>query len=100
MGMIMTSDDYCRYSCFALFGKDPLDEIKGEARIDARFAIRPVDGNWEIAVYGDDLTDRRLVRAGALSVFSKTKAKDFDASGIGRERGRRIGVQYSYNFGG
>jgi len=100
MGMITTNDDYCRYSCFALFGKDPLDEIKGEARIDARFAIRPVDGNWEIAVYGDDLTDRRLVRAGALSVFSKTKAKDFDASGIGRERGRRVGVQYSYNFGG
>ncbi len=97
--MIITNDDYCIYQCKYNTTPDPLNTVKGEARIDGRFAIRPVDGNWEVAIYGRDLTDRRLIRGGALSVFSKTGAPDFDASGVSRERGRRVGVQYTYNFG-
>jgi hypothetical protein len=45
-------------------------------RVDVRVGLAPLDGRWEAALYGRD-------------GFCVT-----------RERGRRYGIQFTYNFGG
>jgi hypothetical protein len=77
---------------------DPLSEAAEWMRIDLRLAIAPVDGKWELAVYGRDVTDERRQHTNAYSFLSRSLAPVYDAGGIGRERGARYGVQLRVLF--
>ena len=81
--------------------RDPLNMVDPFQRVDLRFAVAPVDGNWEVALYGRDLTrELGLKIGGGVRTFqSRTRAADYDAGGIAYERGRRYGVQFSYFMG-
>jgi hypothetical protein len=57
-----------------------------------------MDGNWEVAFYGRDVTDERRQHTNAFSFLSRSFAPVFDAGGIGRERGQRYGLQLRYSF--
>ena len=57
-------------------------------------------GRWEAAIYGRDLTDERLTVGGQPDFQHKTTDPTlYDAFGNTRERGRRYGIQFNYNFG-
>ena len=66
--------------------------------MDLRLALSPVDGNWELAVYGRDVTDQQRTHSNAYLFLSKSLDLIHDANGVGRERGSRAGVQLSYSF--
>jgi outer membrane receptor protein involved in Fe transport len=78
---------------------DPLHAVDDYDRIDLRFALAPTDGNWEIAVYGRDVTDERVTIGWAPDFQHKSTAPIYDAGGIARERGARWGIQGNYFFG-
>jgi len=79
---------------------DPLARFGSWQRLDLRFAIAPVQGNWEIAFYGRDVTDERVASAGPASFQSKSRDQTiYDAGSLGRERGARYGVQLNYLLG-
>ena len=81
--------------------EDPRNEVGSFERVDLRVGLRPRDGRWEAAIYGRDLTDERLTVGGQPDFQHKTTDPTlYDAFGNTRERGRRYGVQFSYNFGG
>ncbi|HEY3517510.1 MAG TPA: TonB-dependent receptor, partial [Gammaproteobacteria bacterium] len=81
--------------------EDPRNEVGSFERVDLRVGLRPRDGRWEAAIYGRDLTDERLTVGGQPDFQHKTTDPTlYDAFGNTRERGRRYGVQVSYNFGG
>ena len=77
---------------------DPLNQADDWMRIDLRLAIAPMDGNWEVAFYGRDVTDERRQHTNAFSFLSRSLAPVFDANGVGRERGERYGIQLRYSF--
>lgn len=85
---------------FRLFGVDgdPIDEIDSWERVDLRLALTPADGNWEVAIYGRDITDERLQTQDAFEFLSKSYDTVYDAGGVGRERGTRYGIQMRYAF--
>ena len=78
---------------------DPLSIADQWARMDVRLAVAPLNGKWEVALYGRDVTDERRQHTNAYSFLSRSLAPVFDAGGIGRERGARYGVQFSYSLG-
>lgn len=79
---------------------DPLDFVGNSQRIDARLSLAPQNSNWDIAVYVRDLTDERHILGPGSDFQSKSFNKTIhDAGGIARERGRRVGVSWSYYFG-
>ena len=69
-------------------------------RIDLRLAFMPGDGDWEIAIYGRDVTDEMLQVGGGERNF-QSRSVDFvyDTGGRTYERGARYGVQFGYFFG-
>ena len=77
---------------------DPLNQADEYMRIDLRLTIGPMEGNWEVALYGRDVTDERRQHTNAYSFLSRSLAPVFDANGVGRERGARYGVQLRYFF--
>ena len=81
--------------------EDPRNEVDSFERVDLRIGLAPRDGRWEAALYGRDLTDERLT-LGAQPDFQHKSADPtlYDAFGNTRERGRRYGIQFNYNFGG
>lgn len=85
------------YRMFGIDG-DPGNEVSSWERVDLRLALSPVDGNWEIAVYGRDVTDQQRTHSNAYLFLSKSLDLIHDANGVGRERGSRAGVQLSYSF--
>lgn len=94
-GMMMFSDGY-----ELGFDFDPLDHVGSHHRLDVRFAISPPGGEWEIALYGRDITDERL-KVGNTGDFQNKSIDQtiFDAGGNARQRGSRWGIQGSYFFG-
>jgi outer membrane receptor protein involved in Fe transport len=81
--------------------EDPRNEVDAFERIDLRIGLAPRDGRWEAAIYGRDLTDERLTVGGQPDFQHKTSDPTlYDGFGNTRERGRRYGVQFNYNFGG
>jgi outer membrane receptor protein involved in Fe transport len=81
--------------------EDPRNEVDDFYRLDVRIALSPMDGRWQAALYGRDVTDQRLTVGGQPDFQHKTSDPTlYDAFGNTRERGRRVGVQFSYNFGG
>ena len=91
---IIFSDGYRLFS----FAGDPLDEVGSWERVDLRLAIAPPDAKWEVAIYGRDLTDERLQHSDAFEFLSKSQDLIFDANGVGRERGTRVGAQVRFFF--
>jgi outer membrane receptor protein involved in Fe transport len=80
--------------------EDPRNEVGSFERVDLRIGLAPSSGRWEAAVYGRDLTDERLYTGNVPDFQSKSLDPAlYDAFGIIQERGRRYGVQFSYNFG-
>jgi outer membrane receptor protein involved in Fe transport len=81
--------------------EDPRNEVDSFERVDVRIGLAPRDGRWEAAIYGRDLTDERLTVGGQPDFQHKTSDPTlYDAFGNTRERGRRYGIQFSYDFGG
>lgn len=95
-GMILFSDGYRLTD-----DRDPLNILDPFQRVDLRFAVAPTDGNWEIALYGRDMTNDvgLKIGGGGRTFQSRTRAPDYDAGGISYERGARYGVQFSYFMG-
>ncbi len=60
-------------------------------RINARAALRPIDGNWEVSLFGHNVTDNR-------------RTGDYAPSGnaalyyVTRQNGSDWGLAYRYNF--
>jgi iron complex outermembrane recepter protein len=80
--------------------RDPLARFGSWQRVDFRFAVAPERGNWEVALYGRDVTDERPAATGPGDFQSKSRDQTvYDAGSIGRERGARYGVQLNYFFG-
>lgn len=79
---------------------DPLSIADEWKRIDLRLALVPLDGVWELALYGRDVTNERRQHTNAFHFLSKSLAPIFDGGGMGRERGSRWGLQFSRTFGG
>jgi iron complex outermembrane receptor protein len=78
---------------------DPLSHIGSFGRLDLRFGIEPADGNWEVAIYGRDVTDEATwIGGGAIDFQSRTLLVDYDAGGGTPSRGARYGVQFHYFF--
>ena len=77
---------------------DPLNQADEYMRVDLRLTIVPMEGNWEVALYGRDVTDERRQHTNAFSFLSRSLAPVYDANGVGRERGARYGVQLRYFF--
>ena len=81
--------------------EDPRNEVESFERVDLRVGLAPQSGRWEAAIYGRDLTDERLTVGGQPDFQHKTTDLTlYDAFGNTRERGRRYGIQFNYNFGG
>jgi outer membrane receptor protein involved in Fe transport len=81
--------------------EDPRNEVGSFERVDLRIGLAPRDGKWEAAIYGRDLTDERLTVGGQPDFQHKSSDPTlYDAFGNTRERGRRYGIQFNYNFGG
>jgi hypothetical protein len=60
----------------------------------------PLGGQWEIALYGRDITDERLKIGNTGDFQNKTQDQTiFDTGGNARTRGSRWGIQGSYYFG-
>jgi iron complex outermembrane receptor protein len=85
---------------------DTLNSIPDRHRFDLRVGFMPPSGNWELAVYGRDLTDEAAhvggLQSGFFSQTIGTSNSDVHLYGVGGqrfERGRRWGVQASYFFG-
>ena len=79
---------------------DPLSFIDSWHRLDVNFAVGPVDGNWEIGIYGRDLTDERVwIGAGANSFQHRTTTLTHNPGTVTAERGRRVGIQFNYYLG-
>ena len=77
---------------------DQIDQNPSYNRIDARLSIAPIDANWELAIYGRDLTDERVRYQGNTDFQSKSLDLVYDADGTSRDRGRRFGIQGLYRF--
>ena len=95
-GMILFSSGYRLTD-----DRDPFNVVDPFQRVDLRFAVAPVDGNWEVALYGRDLTQELGLKigGGGRTFQSRTRAPDYDAGGVTYERGRRYGLQFSYFMG-
>lgn len=81
--------------------RDPITNIEGFERIDLRLGILPTDGNWDVAVYGRNLTDNRNMLGSATygSFSSGTTLPDYDGgAAYPGQRSRNYGVQLSYYF--
>ena len=86
------------YRLFGIDG-DPGNDVGAWKRVDLRLAIAPLDGKWEVAIYGRDVTDERRVHSNAFAFLSKSAdVMVHDGNGVGRERGARFGMQLSYSF--
>jgi outer membrane receptor protein involved in Fe transport len=81
-------------------GRHPMDFIDAYHRLDVRFALAPIAGPWEVALYGRNVTDEAVIYlSGENSFHSRTLALDYDAAGGMLDRGARFGIQLSYFFG-
>jgi iron complex outermembrane recepter protein len=80
--------------------EDPRNEVGSFERVDLRLGLTPTNGNWEVALYGRDVTDERLTVGSQPDFQQKTSDPTlYDAFGNTRERGARYGAQFSYRFG-
>jgi outer membrane receptor protein involved in Fe transport len=78
---------------------DPLHQVDSYNRLDLRVAVGPASGEWEIALYGRDVTDERLQIGWAPDFQNKSTALIYDAGGLALERGARWGIQGNVFFG-
>jgi len=81
------------------FDFDPIDFVPAHHRLDVRLAFAPPSNQWEIALYGRDVTDERAIVGGTGDFQNKSLDLIHDAGGYARERGARWGLQGSYFFG-
>jgi outer membrane receptor protein involved in Fe transport len=80
--------------------EDPRNEVGSFNRIDLRLALSPLDGKWEAAIYGRDVTDEAVTIGGQPDFQHKTADPTlYDAFGNTSERGARYGLQFNYRFG-
>ncbi len=77
---------------------DPADKNPSYNRIDVRLAFAPMDANWEVALYGRDITDERIRYQQNTDFQSKSLDLVYDATGSSRDRGSRWGIQGLYRF--
>jgi hypothetical protein len=88
------------YELAATSQQDPIGFIDSWHRLDARFAVAPRDGDWQIALYARDLTDERIAYGAGVNNFqSRSLLIAHDAGSYTADRGRRVGVQFNYFFG-
>ena len=62
-------------------------------KINIRASLRPVDSNWEIAVYGRNITDSKTVNTLSDGVANGPTEQSFSSN-----RGESYGIQFSYDF--
>ena len=73
-------------------------------KINARIALASVDGRWELALIGKNLTDEDTLSASTAVPFGSTNTPawnipDFEGTYYGTvDRPRSVALQFSYNF--
>ncbi len=88
------------YTTGAQVTRDPIDEISSYERLDVRFGFAPMEGDWEVSIYGRDVTDQRLKLFGQGDFPNKSADRgSYDAGGVTAERGARYGAQVTFGFG-
>jgi outer membrane receptor protein involved in Fe transport len=85
---------------------DPLAAVSGRHRFDLRVAIRPPTSQWELGIYGRDITDEAAhvggLQSGFFNTTNGTSLSEVHLYGPGGkrfERGARWGIQANYFFG-
>lgn len=81
--------------------RDPDSVVNRWERIDARLGIAPVAGNWEVALFGRNLTnDKKLYGATTNAGFvNRSLDRVFDGTGtIWGQKERYYGIQFNYGF--
>lgn len=62
-------------------------------KINLRVALRPIDGDWEVAAYGRNITDTKTVNTLSDGVANGPTEQSFSSN-----RGESYGMQFSYRF--
>jgi outer membrane receptor protein involved in Fe transport len=85
---------------------DTLNTFDDRQRYDLRVGFAPPSANWEVAIYGRDITDEEAhvggLQSGFFSQTIGTSNSDVHLYGVGGrrfDRGARWGIQASYFFG-
>ena len=88
------------------FPADPLGTIPGRHRFDLRVSLMPPSEQWELALYGRDITDEEAwiggLQSGFFNTTNGTSLSEVHVYGPGGklfERGARWGIQANYFFG-
>lgn len=85
-------------------------ELPGYGLLNARLAYAPPNGQWEVALFGNNLTDKNYGNfasrfgggywEGGPPAPVGLKAPERSALGVTRGRPRNYGLSFQYNFGG
>jgi iron complex outermembrane recepter protein len=88
------SDDY-----FASSTLDPNSKQDSFTKWGARIGLESVEGNWQLALIGNNLTDERVLTQATALPLSETLA---GGAGVGYygiyERPRNVALEFTYNF--
>lgn len=90
------SDDY-----YASSTLDPNSKQDSYTKWGARIGLESVEGNWQLALIGNNLTDERVLTQATALPLSETLAAPF-GGGVGYygiyERPRNMALEFTYNF--
>tara|TARA_B100000446_G_scaffold38056_3_gene33410 strand:- start:12454 stop:14775 length:2322 start_codon:yes stop_codon:yes gene_type:complete len=88
------SDDY-----YASSTLDPNSKQSSFTKWGARIGLESVEGNWQLAVIGNNLTDERILTQSTALPLSETLTSDLGVAYYGiYERPRNVAVEFTYNF--
>ncbi len=81
--------------------QDPLDHQPAYWRIDTRVALTPENGPWELAIYGRNLTNTRVLLQSQSNFMATTSdpATLRDTWGPNLDFGMTFGAQVTYHLG-
>jgi len=88
------SDDY-----YASSTLDPNSKQSSFTKWGARIGLESVEGNWQLAVIGNNLTDERILTQSTALPLSETLTSNAGVAYYGiYERPRNVAVEFTYNF--
>ncbi|MEH6581568.1 MAG: TonB-dependent receptor [Halioglobus sp.] len=104
LDMLFTLDANFRDDYFLAADLDPSTVQDAYWKINARIALTPPDGRWEVALIGKNLTDETTYSTGTSVPFGSSNSPtwnipDFEGTYYGVvDRPRSVALQLSYNF--
>ncbi len=88
------SDDY-----FASSTLDPNSKQDSYTKWGARIGLDSVEGDWQLALIGNNLTDERILTQSTALPLAETLTANTGVAYYGiYERPRNVAVEFTYNF--